>query len=459
MTERPDVLFLVLDSARKDRLSLYDHDRETTPYLERLAETATVYENAHVPAPWTLPSHCSMFTGKYPSEHGVTNGFADRRPVLPADETTLPERLSEAGYRTAGFSNNPWVGQLSGLDRGFDEYVEWDLEIGRTSGADIHDRRERLYSRAHSALGQAARQPVFALKRRFFTDSLVSRARRWVARGGTTPTFTFLNLMEAHSPYFPPRDAFEELGLSRPGPVEPRLLNTRLLTYVMGKTDLDGSDRRRVMEYYDASVRYEDGKVEELLEPYRERGDFDDMLLVVCSDHGKTLGDYPRDGDPPHYIRDINTNVPLLVKRPGQTSGRRVEDPVELTDLFGLVSSAVGGDASTSMQREHALTEDFVPHTGTEQSETTRWRVLSTPDHKYARSDAGTEYVFERHPNPVDERLLDGPEGGTDRPTTAELARALDERVSSLRTADAGESESEEIEGAVQSQLRDLGYL
>ncbi len=456
-SETPDVVFLVLDSMRKDRVSLYGHDRETTPTLERLADDATVYENAYTPAPWTLPSHCSMFTGRFPSEHGITNGFTDRNLQLPREHPTTMDRLSDAGYRTGGFSNNPWVGQLSGLQQRFDEYVEWNLEIGAENGASIHTTRERLYSRFHSLLGHAARQPVFLLKRRFFTDSLVSRAKRWLGetRDDSAPTYTFMNLMEAHSPYFPPRDAFRDLGLETPGVVEPRALNTELLAYVMGKRDLSTDKRQRVLEYYDASLRYQDRKVEELIDHLKAEGRYDDTLLVVCADHGKTLGEYDRSETPPHYVRDINTNVPLLVKRPGQDDGERVTTPVELTRIHDLVVD--GGSRpihSYTPADAKALTEDFVPHSGHSSTDVTHWWVLSDAQHKYVRTDDGDEFLFDRTAD--SERLLTP----TDEQTEPFRA-ALDERIRTLDTDDAvSESEpGKDLGSDVESQLHDLGYL
>ena len=448
MPPNRDVLFVVLDSLRKDRVSLYGHERETTPMLDSLAQRATVYENAYTPAPWTLPSHASMFTGRFPSEHGVTNGFTDRSLELPEAVTTVTERLAETGFRTAGFSNNPWVGTLSGLNRGFEEYVEWNLAISERNGTGIHRRRDRVYSRASTVLGHASRQPLSVLKRPFFTSNLVERASNWLREtdGGA---FTFLNLMEAHNPYFPPKRAFAELGLDPPGPVEPRLLNTRLLAYTMGRRDLE-DERSRVLEYYDACVRYEDGLLGELVGTLRELGRFDDALLVVCADHGKTLGEYDRDAVPPHYVRDVNTNVPLVVKYPGQREGTRVEAPVELTSLFELFV----GDHEERLPEapDGALTEDFVPHTGRTSTDVTRWRVLADTDVKYVRSDDGRAYLFER-----------GERG--ERPNRSERIRermceTLDDRIEGLApTAERADQPARELGGDVESQLEDLGYL
>ena len=287
MTGEPHVLFVVLDSMRRDRVSAYGHDRRTTPAFDALAEESTRFENAFVPAPWTLPSHWSMFTGLFPSEHGVTNGFTDEGLDEPANVEPVAESLSNSGYRTAGFSNNPWVGQLSGMDRGFDRFVEWDLEVSSADG--VRNRtRDDLYSRLHWLLGRAASQPQAFVKRRFFTNNLSQRAARWSASAAVSgdPAFTFLNLMEAHSPYYPPKWAFRALGLDPPNPVESRLLNVRLLAYVLGKRDLSASERDRVLEFYDASLRFQDAKLRQILESLREQGLYDDTFVVVCSDHG-----------------------------------------------------------------------------------------------------------------------------------------------------------------------------
>ena len=451
--EQPDVLFVILDSMRRDRVSTYGHRRKTTPTLDALADSASTFENAFTPAPWTLPSHCSMFTGLFPSEHGITNGFTDRSLRLSEKHTTVTERLDDRGYQTAGFSNNPWVGQLSGLDRGFDEYVEWNLEISEETDSKLHTDRERLYSRGHKLLGHASRQPLFALKRPFFTSSLTDRATRWFERtsGDDRPTFTCMNLMEAHSPYFPPKDAFRKLGLQPPNAIEPRLLNTKLLAYVLGKRELEGEERERVLEFYDAALRYQDAKLNELLTLLGEQGRLEDTLVVVCADHGKTLGDYPRDGTPPHYARDVNVNVPLVIKWPGQTEGQRVEAPVQLADLPEVLLGDADDGASWAGD-DPAMTEDHIPHTGRTSEPVTRWRVLSDSEFKYARSEDGEEFVFDRTDG---ERVVEA-----DEEMLAEARRQLDEHVEGLQeSAGIGEEAEGELGSDVEAQLQDLGYL
>lgn len=447
---RPDILFVVLDSVRVDRVSTYGHWRATTPNLDAFAEHATVFERAVAPAPWTLPSHTSMFTGLAPTEHGVTSWFADRPNGLPEDVEPLASSLASAGYRTAGFSNNPWVGSLSGLDRGFDEFVEWDLEIGRSGSIDPHDRLDRVRSRLHRLLGLANRQPIFLIKRRYFTSKLVDRALEWldITADDDRPTFTFLNLMEAHSPYFPPRAMFRELGLPPPGSVEPRLLNTKLLAYVMGHAALSDARRRRILEYYDASLRYQDTKVGALFETLRSFDRFDDSLIVICSDHGKNLGEVDREAVPPHYTHAVNTDVPLLIKGPGQQVGRRERVPAELARLHEVISTGGQTPVATVTTDGFALVEECHPHTGRAQESVTTWRVLTDGEYRYIRSEDGRSFLY-RDDSPVD----------GDSSLHRWLDESLDERLDRLRPMAEADSSQAELGAVLEGQLRDLGYL
>lgn len=114
----PDVVLIVVDTLRSDHVSSYGYPRRTSPHLDRLAAEGTLYERAQTTAPWTLPAHASLFTGLYPSSHQVYYGHLR----LAAGSQTLAGLLRAHGYRTAGFSANPWIGPLTGLDRGFERF-------------------------------------------------------------------------------------------------------------------------------------------------------------------------------------------------------------------------------------------------------------------------------------------------------------------------------------------------
>lgn len=226
----------------------------------------------------------------------------------------------------------------------------------------------------------------------------------------------------------------------------------------MGKKDLDPELRERVMEFYDASLRYQDRKVAELFETLRESGAFDNTLIVVCSDHGKTLGGFDRSERPPHYLRDINTRVPLLVKSPGQEEGNVVDSPVELVSTHEHVLD--GGSRPLGAYQphpDHALFEDFIPHTGrqTPDDGVTYWRGLGTQDRKFVRSDTSESFLFEGQGD--DERLVTDADAERKR----RISGVLSERVDNLRksSSDVAGGQMADLGSDVQAQLEDLGYM
>lgn len=122
LNKRPDIVLLVLDTQRVDRLSCYGHHLETSPAIDTLAADATLFSNAVAAAQWTIPSHASMFTGVYPSVHNAVQSYS----VLPSTLPTLAERLRDGGYFTAAFCNNPLVGVINnGLRRGFYSFLNY----------------------------------------------------------------------------------------------------------------------------------------------------------------------------------------------------------------------------------------------------------------------------------------------------------------------------------------------
>ena len=120
--KKPNVLVIILDTLRRDRLSIYGNKQETSPNFDAFASESTLFEWAIAPAQWTVPSHASIFTGLYPSTHQLTEAGG----VLSGSYPTLAEILQVDGYHTVGFCNNPLVGVLNnGLQRGFNEFYNY----------------------------------------------------------------------------------------------------------------------------------------------------------------------------------------------------------------------------------------------------------------------------------------------------------------------------------------------
>ncbi|MHC4984809.1 MAG: sulfatase-like hydrolase/transferase, partial [Planctomycetota bacterium] len=186
---RPNVLLIVLDTVRADHLSCYGYPRPTTPHIDAFAETARRFTQAVSPAPWTLPSHASFFTGLPTTAHGATMANQMLAPHFP----TLAEQLGATGYQTLGLScNRAWVTGREGLDRGFDQF--WVSPREPVTLASILLER-------------------FGHRREYVEDNTASAAmhRRlgnWFRKDyqPDKPFFIFMNYIDAHGPYIPPLD-------------------------------------------------------------------------------------------------------------------------------------------------------------------------------------------------------------------------------------------------------------
>jgi arylsulfatase A-like enzyme len=314
---RPNVLLIVMDTVRADRLSGYGYTRRTAPSLERIAAEGTLFEQAISPGSWTLPSHATLFTGLYPRDHHTTAA----NWKLDASFTTLAEVLAAHGYATASFSNNPWVSAGTGLTQGFAASLDLWRDEKRSRGGDSGA----------------------AVTNELVLDLLTSPGR-------TAPFFVFINYIEPHLPYAPPA-SFEQRFLSSSAPraqVEalrgfktPRELG--FILRVPGY-QLTGDQLRILADLYDGEIAYVDSKVGELVQALERRGILKDTLLVVTSDHGEHLGDH-RLVDHKMSVYDALIRVPLIVRYPGVVpAGVRIRGPVQTNDVFPTVLELCGID-------------------------------------------------------------------------------------------------------------------
>jgi arylsulfatase A-like enzyme len=347
----PNVLLIVLDTVRADRLSLYGYERPTTPTLEGLARRGIRFDNARATAPWTLPSHASIFTGRCPHELGVK-----WLTPLQTDFPTLAEYLGAHGYATAGFvGNRLFCSYDSGLDRGFthyEDYVLGPLTPFRTAW--LVDRTLTLasdlglfFSRSAGSelfrpLQDALFEPLFTMDRKKDAAAVNREFLGWMSgrRDPGRPFFAFLNYFDAHSPYVLPQGAEYRFGLKPQGQAD-----FILLIEHWGKIDkmkLSRHYRALARDCYDNCLRYLDGQLGELLEELDRRQMLDRTLLIVASDHGEGLGEHDL-FDHGESLYSTEIHVPLLIVLPSRGQhGRVVSEPVSLRDLPATIVDLVG---------------------------------------------------------------------------------------------------------------------
>ncbi|MGQ9888821.1 MAG: sulfatase, partial [Aggregatilineales bacterium] len=361
--ERPDILLIVLDTVRRDRLGAYGCARPNSPALDAFAADSTLFLQAVSPAQWTVPAHASLFTGLYPGAHGVTEASHKLSGLHP----TLAETLRAAGYYTAGFSNNPLVGVLDNdLTRGFADFFVY-------AGAAVNrplekpgplQRRWRRFAQptqnrfAHSdALFRASLNALLVpLWTRFVNykgdtaqsvTDLIDYLQRWRASGSGAPLFVFLNLMGAHLPYRPPRSALEaaapELSRDRRAAAFVQRFNAQAVRWASpDEPPLRDWQRAALRAWYDAELRAQDAHLSRLLEHLATSGALDNTLVVIAADHGEGHGDHGYIGHSFVVYQEL-VHVPLLVRWPGGAGrGTRVAQPVSTRRIYHTALEAAG---------------------------------------------------------------------------------------------------------------------
>jgi len=383
-SQRPDILFIVLDTQRVDRLSCYGYPLNTTPHIDAFAERATRFEMAIAPAQWTVPSHASMFTGLYPSEHTMTQSYS----VLPEDTIPLAERLQAGGYFTAGYCNNPLVGVVNnGLRRGFESFLNYSgLLTSRPNQAGVSSGlvgRYRQWFKRHLSGVMTKLQDAFArsdwLLALSFTPlmvplwqtalsfkgntakSLEDTARLLCDRSGTAPNqpiFAFVNLMGTHMPYHPPRPYIEQYAphvlRDRDARNFLQRFNNDVYGWLAPLTGALNDDQKKTLDgMYDAEVAHQDALLGKFFQTLEQQGRLDNTLVIICADHGEHLGEKQLMGHSLSIYNEL-VRVPLIIRQPGQsaTQSAVVSEVVSTRRLFQTVLDV----ADLATKDEQALT-------------------------------------------------------------------------------------------------------
>jgi arylsulfatase A-like enzyme len=318
-----NVLLLIWDTVRARNLSLYGYDRPTTPGLERLANESVVFDRAIATAPYTLPSHASLFTGRWAHELS-----ADWRVPLNAEPPTLAEVLRDRGYRTGGFAANRfYVTRAYGIDRGFMHFAEVREAFGETI------RHSTLFR--HVVTSSVVRRLL-----RFETDlgrarapSLYQEVERWVERGDSgRPFFAFVNVMDGHAPFLP-RAPYDTLFGWYAASTSPETRRQRRSMAHENPASLPAEEARRLERAYDGSIAALDAMTSAFLEQLRQRGILERTLVIIAADHGEEFGEQGVFGHGNSlYLPSLH--VPLLIRAPGRLpAGVRVPQTVSLRDL------------------------------------------------------------------------------------------------------------------------------
>jgi arylsulfatase A-like enzyme len=317
----PNVLFVVLDTVRAQSLSVHGYMRPTSPHLAALAARGIRFDRARATAPWTLPSHASMFTGRWPHELSTR---IDR--PLDATHPTLAEYLRDHGYASAGFvANTFFCNHWYGLGRGFVHYEDTavtPIEILRSSS---------LGRRLVKGLGGLSRNRPNAYFQRKDASTINHEVLAWLDhRSDRRPFFAFLNYYDAHDPYLTPAEPTRAFGRRPSSKAELALLQN---WHLCDKNKLTPRDIELARDCYDDCVAFLDAALGKLFEGLERRGLLSSTIVVVTSDHGEEFGERKGFGHGQSLHNEV-IHVPLLIAAPALVpSGRVVRAPASLRDL------------------------------------------------------------------------------------------------------------------------------
>jgi len=362
--DRPTIILITLDTTRADHLGCYGYSRPTSPNIDRLANESLVYDRAIAPGTWTLPSHASLFTGKFATSHGarydpegslrLTSAVAGpkewghyRARTIAEGEQTLATVLSAHGYATGAVVAGPWLKRVFGLNKGFGHYDEQNITT--LNGRLAHD----------------------------VTDA----ALKWLADSAGSPSFLFLNYFDPHAPFRAPEDFarqfFAEINL-----------------------DVDGAltGQQRTVAAYDAEIRYMDHHVGRLFDGLRELGLYRDAWIIVTADHGELLGEHGEIGHANTPYQEV-VHVPLIVKEPSRGSNRgRADEWIQLIDVMPMILDRLG----IAWERPNDLDHPILIESSSLESSTKNgnWQAWIDPNMKFIWNSRGAHMLFDLDADP-----------------------------------------------------------
>ncbi|WP_255150135.1 sulfatase [Halorarius halobius] len=487
----PNIVMLVLDTARARNFSCYGNERETTPTLDALASRGVKFSRATSISPWTLPSHASLFTGVPPTVH-QTNSLESQ---LPSSLTTLASMLSAHGYNTIGMSANPWFSSQFGIIDGFDHFHHlfgpFSTESYREFVMKVTDSGNSLPERVSSILSsqsplEIARNGMTAAYRQF-VDRDDDGARKAVNKaheviGQSNPYFMFINFLEPHLPFEPPEDCRRKFIPDHVTENRLELLNQDATAYNIRNVEMEQSDFDFLERLYDAEIFHVDRQICRILDYLDQTGQRDNTIIIVLGDHGENIGDHGLMAH--HYsIHETLTHIPLIIHYPGVFDGGDIIESrvssldvpatlVEILSDYGINDDSFQAQQKGTPLHYESLTERTIvseylnpmPPISRlrEKSENgdfdvsqydRQLRAVYDDEYKLVRGTDGYQALYDLSENPHESKNIIE----TSPLKSTELEEMLDKWVKSIQPecASLTDSTNEQLE----DRLSNLGYL
>jgi choline-sulfatase len=311
--ERPlNVLLVVVDTLRADRLGCQGNDSGLTPAIDAAATVGVRFSRASAHSPWTLPSIASLLTSRHPSRHRTGEKLGPFRfSTLPGDVPTLQQRFGDAGYRTAAVINVDFLSSAFGMTRGFN-HVDF-------AASDSNSETRRAAPTTDAALGRL--------------DELAG-----------APFFLLVHYFDPHLEYDPPAAYRRRHARRQDRAGTGRLFGskTEMSALRQGRIRLAPAVLQRLEGLYDAEVAYTDQEIGRLLNRLTALDLDSSTLVVITADHGEEFGDH-QGFEHGHTLYEELLHVPLVLRLPHRLPrGRVVDSAVRQIDLAPTILELAG---------------------------------------------------------------------------------------------------------------------
>jgi arylsulfatase A-like enzyme len=422
-----NLILIVVDTLRADRLGCYGWPDASTPTLDSLAARGFLFESAFAQITTTVPSHASIMTSLYPRSHGIYGNDG----VLPAAANTMAEALQAAGYRTGAVVGVSFIGPGSGLTQGFQ-----------------HADAPRVVRRA---------------------AEVTSLAIEWLrAASGEDPFFLWVHYYDTHLPYDPPY-GFRRKEPGYRGRFQSRITIAGMRAICSGQVPVpDEQELKHVSMLYDGEVSYVDSEVGRLLGTLRSMGLHDETVVAITADHGESHGEHGVYFD--HIgLYDPTARIPLLLTVPGQRFGRRIASLVQSVDIMPTLLELMGAEAPAGVEgvslvpvlRQPGLEVNSVAYSEHNDGalaaiRTGAWKLVLGLKNLYLRDDwqrrAGERELYDLREDPSETLNV----GAIQRDQEMALAEQLQ---AWLAQADPKWGRPRRLDAETEQVLRQLGYL
>jgi len=295
---KPNIIFLLVDGLRPDRLGCYGYKRGTSPNIDKFSEKTVFFENAITQGNYTIPAVGSILTGMFPFSHGATP-----KTKMSPKIRTWAQRMNDLDYKTCAFVGGAYFSKEFGFDTGFDEF---------------HQDKE--------SCGLARKQRLFDNRKELF---------KWLGENREEPFFLFLHGFDVHVPFEPPKEFAEKFCSGEKTEIDTNLLN--LMAVQLREKTITEKQVRRASDLYDAEINYFDHQLGGLFEEIKRLGLWDNSYIIVTSDHGIAFMEHDEISYGGFNFYDELLRVPLMIKRPEGHENKKIRVLARHIDIMPTI--------------------------------------------------------------------------------------------------------------------------